>query len=215
MPESQQRSTSEQDEYLLRLYQMMQRYAPKYARKDQVDDVVHEIVEKVLVALRNGTWDYPDVVDEAFARRLLANHVNNRHKKRRTADEHDGEHLRCRELTHPAWMSPDLADGEEWAVEVQERVLAALPRRCRMAYYMVRVEGDTYAGAAARLGVTTHSVGAYIKRVHRLMREELAALGIDAPLDDSKPTTDKPRWLATDRSLSPRYVANPAIALAE
>jgi RNA polymerase sigma factor (sigma-70 family) len=167
-----------QNRYLLKVYALLHRFAPEHVREDHVDDVVHEIVESILVKVRAGSWVYPAVIEEAFIRRLIVNRRKNRGKERRRGAARDAEHLRSRELMHPIWTSADQSETEEKLAAIQHEVVEKLPKRCRHAYYMVREEGSSYREAARRLRVSEHTVRNYIVTAHRSLRHEFEKRGI-------------------------------------
>jgi RNA polymerase sigma factor (sigma-70 family) len=200
-------SHEEQDRFLVEMYARLNEFAGSYIREDRVEDLVHDIIADVLVDLRKATLSTPMSTDEAFVKHLLSRYVANGHRRRRTAESHDGEHLRVRELEHPSWMSHDPSDREEFILEVQARVLEKLPRRCRMAYQMVRNEGCTYQEAAKRIGVSHHTVCNYLVKAQRAFRdhpEVVDALG-QAATRLNRETGAK--WRAKDEKLEPRYPA--------
>jgi DNA-directed RNA polymerase specialized sigma24 family protein len=168
-------SEAAQDRYLLELYASLYRYAPGQVPASRIDDLVHDITCGVLEKLRNGTWRYGQTADEAFVRALLTNRFRNVWKSRRRAGTRDATHLEDREAMHPAWMAPDRPDEEERIAEAEARVLGTLPRRCRLAWEMVRYQQASYQDAAMRIGRAPATVHNYIVTVNRAFRDALPA----------------------------------------
>jgi DNA-directed RNA polymerase specialized sigma24 family protein len=74
-------------------------------------------------------------------------------------------------------MSPDLAFEERELSELYERTLNEMRYACRRTYLMVREDGESYKGAASRLGVSRSTVCARIVEAQGRLRRELAEQG--------------------------------------
>lgn len=168
-------SEAAQDRYLLELYALLYKYAPGQVPATRIDDLVHDIICGALEKLRTGNWRYGETTDEAFVRTLLANRFRNAWKSRRRGGMRDAIHLEDREAMHPAWMAPDRPNEEERIAGVEARVLGTLPRRCRLAWEMVRYQQASYQDAAVRIGRSTATVHNYVVAVNRAFRDALPA----------------------------------------
>lgn len=62
--------------------------------------------------------------------------------------------------------------------EAIERAVAALPRRCRETFLLVRQQHLSYADAAEVMGISVKAVEMNIVRAFAALRRELAALGL-------------------------------------
>jgi RNA polymerase sigma factor (sigma-70 family) len=175
-------SEVDQDALLIAIYLMMPPFVRGRVPGQDVEDVVHDIALDWLVKLRTGSWaPTPDNL-QAFVRKLVADHLVDRRRKRIRRKDHDGEHLRVRTVTTPTWVSPDRSNDEEVNDAIARRLIDQLPARCRTAHCLIREDGWSYKDTAALLGVSVGTVHTYIGRAQRRLRTELRLIGIPVPL---------------------------------
>jgi hypothetical protein len=76
--------------------------------------------------------------------------------------------------------APIHARDEQSIEEFRAWLARKLPRRCRQAYWLARVEGLTHAEVGRRLGVSVMTVQTFVRDAHRILRSELEREGISA-----------------------------------
>lgn len=212
MSDSHLRTETEQNQLLLEIYSLSRRFAVELIRKQEVDDVVHEIAEGCLVKLRENEW-YHDPDDlELFVRVLVWNHLIDRRRKRRTRRKYDAEHLEGRNHRPPAWTSADRFGDEDSIAALQNDILPKLPYRARVTYILVRREGWTYAEVAGEFGVSRETVHNYISEAHRVFRKELEQRGIITKRSRRGGGQRKDKWRRIDAQLYPSYPASVPVA---
>jgi RNA polymerase sigma-70 factor (ECF subfamily) len=199
------RSEADQDHLLTRIRRMSRKFAIGAVDPQDVEDVVHDVAANCLLRLRSGELAEEPRNLQAYVRKLVRARIADRLESQEIMDEHDGEHLRIRRLTKPAWMSPDCEWTEEAIVAFQHDIMAKLPNRCRLAYYLVRMEGATYGEAAELLEVSRGVVHEEIKHAHRVFRKELQRLGISGQLIDLHVSSTRSAWRRNEKKLTPRY----------
>jgi RNA polymerase sigma factor (sigma-70 family) len=206
MPDTRQRTEADQDALLLEIYALSRRFARETVRKQDVDDVAHEIAENCLIKLRAQCW-YHDPSDlELFVRVLVWNHRIDRRRRRRVRARFDAEFLENRTHTPPAWVSTEGAGDEAAILALQDEILPRLPYECRIAYYMARREGLTYKQIAREFGVSPETIHNHIRHAHRVFRKELVRRGMDVTSSDLQARQRRAKWQPSDSRLHLRYL---------
>jgi RNA polymerase sigma-70 factor (ECF subfamily) len=177
-----------QDELLISIYNHALAACARRARTEDLADVAGDVVADCTEQVRSGTWKGPNNL-KAFVRKLVKDKIADRRRKQLMDDEHDAQFLSDITASDPEWMAPAREWDEHEIGALQDDLLARLPARCRMAYIMVRVEGDSYTNAARRLGVTRNTIRNFIVRAQRQFRGEFERLGITSQSD---PSVSKP-----------------------
>jgi RNA polymerase sigma-70 factor (ECF subfamily) len=190
MPDS-MLSENDQDALLLAIYFMAPPFVYGQVPRQDIEDVVHDIALDWLIKLRTGCWAPSPENFQAFVRELVRNHVIDRRRKRIRRKDHDGEHLRIRTVTTPAWVSPDRSDDEDVNATLARSLVDKLPDQCRTAHVLIREDGWSYQDTAALLGVSVQSVHTYMGRAQRKLREELRLVGIAVPSPRAAASTTK------------------------
>jgi len=156
-------------------------------------DIAQQVVMDCLIRMRDGRWnvalaDMPRVV----RRMVLSRAIDGwrAHSRRRARER---EHARESSEGARAWMSPDLMYEDGELRDLQEQMLAGIPRVCRRAYLMVRLEQLTYEEAAERLGVSPRTVESHVVRAQRRFRKELERCGIGAASRNERSATKSSR----------------------
>ena len=211
MPTSRLRSEADQDRLLIRIYKQSRKFAIGAVREEDVDDVVHDVVLHCQAKLRSGAWTERPRNVQAFVRKLVRDTIADRRRREKCDDENAAEYSRIQRAFVPEWMAPDHDWREEDIVEFQMEVAKKLPYLCRLAYYMVRVEGESYTNAAKRLKLSRNTVHNFIVKAQRLYREELRQLGIADPSAFRKPQPDRPGKGPNHERFRPDYVAQQEI----
>lgn len=111
----------------------------------------------------------------AYLFRVALNLAIDRIRRRKTqqhAHENEPDLLQAAE---------DLCDPERYAVAREELMLVArslqeLPEKCLKAFLMYRLEGDTQARIAERLGLTDRTVNSYVRQAMLYCRLRLEGL---------------------------------------
>lgn len=155
------------DALVVEIHRQARALAKKRVPVDVADDIAQDITFECLIKIRAGRWrvrhaDLTDVLRGVVRRRVV-----DWLRRREHGDERNAEHWRDREDSEHAWMSPELELEEPELAAVHERTLRELPSACRRAYLMVREEGESYNGAARRLGVSPSAVSAHIVTAQR------------------------------------------------
>ena len=184
------RSKVGQKRLLLAIQDNARRFAMGAVPDEDVEDIASDVVLGCLRKIRSGEWTRLPKNVQALVRKLTADRIADVRRGRKVQNGLTREFLRRSLGTDREWMSPDPAWNDSSIDEYQAEVMAMLPPRCRQAYYLVRVEGDTYEQAAERMRVSPRTVCNHIVSAHRVFREALRALGIGGqatPLDEQAP----------------------------
>jgi RNA polymerase sigma factor (sigma-70 family) len=175
------RTEAAQNELLMEIAQLAQRFARELVARDLADDVAQDVVLECLVKLREHSWtadtsSIPGLIRSMVRRRSID--CLRRTQRREGRDpEHAGDLL---DGVRP-WMSPEAASDERELTDLYEETLASLPGKCRRIYRMVREERITYELVAARLGLSRSAVSWHIVAAQRRFRCRLKEHGINTP----------------------------------
>lgn len=214
-PRSRLRSEAAQNRLLLKIYRISRPIAARVADEDEVDDLVQEVAADCLVRLRTRRLARTPRKLRPFVRKVVYARFADMLRKQHGHDERDGEHFRDRSLSQPEWMAVGPPWTESTIEAFREHVMTLLPRRCHVAYYMVRVEGASYKEAADRLGVTRDIVHLEIKRAHAAFRRELLKVGISERQIDQHVRPAGQAWGRGEERFKPPYVPNRQVAQVE
>jgi RNA polymerase sigma-70 factor (ECF subfamily) len=166
---------------LVQVIEIARDAAARIVSGDDADDVVQQVVMDCLIRMREHRWKVSREHLTGVVRRMVLWRAIDGWRTRGRRRARETEHAReLSEGTH-AWMSPDLMHEDRELRDLQEQTLGAIPRVCRRAYVMVRLEDLSYEEAAERLGVSPRTVKSHVARAQRRFREELERLGIQAP----------------------------------
>lgn len=135
-------------------------------------ELAEEIVQDVLLSLweRRAALDVPGPLRAYLltaVRFAAASAVRHAQVATRHADA-------VRAL-HASPRLPDALVLDDERARAVEGAIARLPERCRMAFVLVRLEGLSYADAAAALGVSPKTVDAQMGHALRRLRDDLRA----------------------------------------
>jgi RNA polymerase sigma-70 factor (ECF subfamily) len=207
------RTRSQQDSLLLLVFESAREFAAAQADADDAEDIASEVVSRCIAKLRSRRWGRVPKNPGGFVRKLTNDATVDFHRRKKA--EHRLERLfeEARLSDEPEWLSVEREWDEASIDEYQAQVMDTLPRRCKLAYYLVRVEGDTYAEAAGRMGVSARTVGKYIVRAHAAFRRDLRLLGVEVmPRDATQPPPDRkaqPNDAAEQVTDAPRVAIDP------
>jgi DNA-directed RNA polymerase specialized sigma24 family protein len=201
------RTKADQNRLLIEIHARARRFAIGEVDDDVVEDIAADIALNALVRLRSKMWTKLPKNLQALVRKMTANRVASFHRDQKVERANLREFQRIQQSIEREWMSPDPEWDEASIDEYQAEVMRKLPRRCRLAYYLVRVEGDSYEQAAERMQVTTRTICKYIVHAHRVFREELRAVGVNVPeprrIEQRAHVPQPP----IEPHIAPRYVA--------
>jgi RNA polymerase sigma-70 factor (ECF subfamily) len=166
------------DALIVEIHRLAREFAGKRVAADVADDIAQDICLECLVKIRAGRWSVRHSDLAVFVRGVVRRRVVDWLRRREHGDERNAEHARELEEGEHAWMSPELLLEERELAVVREETLRELPTACRRAYLMVREEGESYKGAARRLGVSRSAVSAHIVTAQRRFRRVLLDRGV-------------------------------------
>src|SRR5258708_3176859 len=193
MPETVERSESEQNAVLLRMYALAQQHAKELVGDRYRDDLVHDLALEWLECLRAGDWDASVEGSDEFVIDAILNRKTEDRRQRHRAMARDAAYLEFLTNALREWMSPEFQLEEKELRHFAEQVHDTLPRRCVRAHRMVRKDGMSYAEVGKRLRVPAGRVHDYIKTVHRAFRRALPAVDIAPSISRRGPRPPRAR----------------------
>ncbi len=169
-----------QNALILEIHTLAHRYARRRLReRADAEDVGQDVVLHCLQRLREGTWrlgsrSLPSHISCLVNRRIAVLKLRYSRWSLR-----DMEHLRDLQDSVREWMEPDAGFAAAKLETVYDTTMAKLPRACREAFDLVRVQNLSYETVAGRLGVTSAAVHKHVIRAQRTFRSALAVEGIE------------------------------------
>jgi DNA-directed RNA polymerase specialized sigma24 family protein len=188
MPETVERSESEQNAVLLRMYALAQQHAEELVGSRYRDDLVHDLTLEWLEDLRAGDWDVSVEGSDDFVIGAILNRKSDDRRQRRRAMARDAVYLEFLKNALREWMSPEFQLEEKELRDFAEQIHDTLPRKCLRAHRMVRDDEMSYAEVGKRLRVSADRVHDYIKTVHRAFRRALPTVDITPSTSRRDPT---------------------------
>lgn len=136
-------------------------------------DLAEEIVQDVMLALweRRATLDVRGPIRAYLLTAVRFTAASTVRRARVVA-----KHADAAAALHAPPASADAALLDDERARAIEQAIARLPERCRLAFVLVRLEGLSYAEAAAALGVSPKTIDAQMGIALRRLRDDLRAL---------------------------------------
>ena len=136
-------------------------------------ELAEEIVQDVMLSL----WQRRAALDvhgplRAYLLAAVRFTASSAVRRVQTAARHADEAVRA---LHTAPVSSDARLLDDERARAIETAVARLPERCRLAFTLVRLEGLSYADAAAALGISPKTVDAQMGIALRRLRDDLRA----------------------------------------
>lgn len=199
-------SEARQNRILLEIYPIIRELAAGRTHEEDFEDLAHDVTLKILTKLRAGTWKRPRNMRKYLLTLILDRRIE-LYRSEEAADVRALEYVRHQRQNKPEWMLTDSMLTERGMLNFCADVLKKKSRKCRFAYHMVRIEGNTYGEAAARLKVSPHTVHNYIVTAQRAIRLELEALGVIQAGARTTAHRRRSRLRNTEEAFAPGYVA--------
>jgi len=200
--------TVAQDKLVMRVYDLARKtLGDMVVRRQDIDDVVHEIAENCLIRVRERRWHYRPRNFDQFIYKLVWNHLRKRRRRRHVRREYDLAYLLERSQRMPDWSSADRSFDEESIWATCRKFLSTLPRRKRAAFELVRIDGVAHAEAAEHLELSRETIKNYVCEVTRGLRKEFEAQGIVDPVQSAS-RKSRGRWKKNDAPLAPGFPAD-------
>src|SRR2546423_4228454 len=144
---------AEQNRLLLRIYDLAKTFAPGLVPKQDVEDLIHDVILESLIKLRSGDLDLDEDRSHQLVRRMAKRQAIDLLRRRISrAQRYDRIVVEGSDPRH-IWMSPVLGVVDGDYVIFMRRTMARVPAAWQQAHAMVRDERLKYEQVAARLGI--------------------------------------------------------------
>ncbi len=147
----------------------LRRFAKSRVGRQEAEDVVQDAYLHLLQRGAAATLDHP----RPYLFRIAANLTVDFVRRTNIRLRHAGESLEffCNAEAPP---SPDAAAGGVIELQGVEAALAELPRLCREAFLLNRIEQLSHAEIARRLGVSVRTIDRYMVKALGHLRQKFA-----------------------------------------
>jgi RNA polymerase sigma factor (sigma-70 family) len=173
---------STQDAILDRIYTAANReILDMVVRRQDMEDVVHEVIEKCLVRLRQHRWDAEPEDFEKFVRVMLHNQIRDHGRARRSRLDRDTLYFAETEDRQPEWARADRPMDEEKIAALQREILEKVPRHMQAPYALVRQFHMPRIEVATKLGMALGMLNNLVSKAQQIYRRELEERGLIDP----------------------------------
>jgi RNA polymerase sigma factor (sigma-70 family) len=174
------RAKAREDEFtamIERHSRLLHAFVRGWVKRDQVDDVVQEVLSKAWDSEMIAKCGGDDGRIEAYLRQSVRNRVFNEQRH----DKRDRNALaRCADWVRALIKDPERSAQRTIASEIEQLLTEAiwdLPPHYRDPFMQVRVLHKKRKKVAEELHMKVGTVGVYVRRGHRLVQQSLAAHG--------------------------------------
>jgi RNA polymerase sigma factor (sigma-70 family) len=148
--------------YFLETRAELLRFLSRRSGKSEAEDVLQDVWVNLRERSDPASWREPRAVLFTAA----ANLATDRARRNATADKYCTDGETRSDVVCPR-SGPEAQAGAAADLERLDAALRELPYACRVAFLLNRIEAQTHAQIAARLGVSKKSVQRYIERAIR------------------------------------------------
>lgn len=145
----------------------LQGFARRRVGRQEAEDIVQDAYLHLLQRGTAATLEHP----RPYLYRIAANLAVDLARKAKARLKYAGEGLEfaCNAEAPP---SPEAATADALELRRLEASLSELPRLCREAFLLNRIEGLSHVEIASRLGVSTRTIDRYMAKATAHLREK-------------------------------------------